>query len=169
MRLLFQRPALRLVLIALVVVTIQTTVCVEIRPFDVVIDLLVGFAVATGVCAGPEAGLLAGFIFGTSLDLLLTTPFGLSGLAYGLAAFLIGLLKSTITVGQVWWLTASLVFAGSAFGVGLYLVLGALVGQQGWIRPAMIAEIAVTAVVAAVLSPLTARTQRWAMRVGHDR
>lgn len=168
MRLLFQRPVLRLIVIALVVVTVQSTLLTDMRPFGVVVDLLVGFAVVTGVCAGPEAGILAGFVFGTAIDLLLTTPFGLSGLAYGLAAFLIGLLKSTITVGQVWWLTASLVFAGSALGVALYLVLGTLVGQEGWIRPAMITEIVVSAAVAALLSPLSVRMQRWAMRVERD-
>jgi rod shape-determining protein MreD len=168
MRLLFQRPILRLIVVALVVVTLQTTLFVQMRPFGVVIDLLVGVAVVTGVCAGPEAGIMAGFVFGAAIDLLLTTPFGLSGLAYGLAAFLIGLLKSTITMGQVWWLTASLVLAGSALGVGLYLVFGALTGQQGWIRPQMITEIVLSAGVAAVLSPITVRTQRWAMRVERD-
>lgn len=169
MRLLFQRPVIRLAVIGLVVLTVQTTLCVEMRPFGVVVDLMLGFAVVTGICAGAEAGVLAGFVFGTAVDLLLTTPFGLSALAYGLAAFVMGVIKSSITVGHVWWLTASLTLVGTALGVAIYIVGGTLVGERGWIRPAMITEILVTAGIAALISPLAVRTQRWALRVACDK
>lgn len=165
---LLRRPTLRLILIGILVVTIQTTFCVEMRPFGVIIDLLVGLAVATGLASTPEGGVLAGFVFGTMIDLLLTTPFGLSALAYGLVAFVMGLLKSAITVGQAWWLSMVLVAAGSAAGVAAYATLGTLVGETGWLGSRLVVQILVITVVNAALSPLTVRTQRWAMVVDRD-
>ena len=162
---LVQRPGFRLLIVGLVVLTIQTTLFVDLRPFGVIVDLLAGFSVATAVAAGPEAGVLAAFIFGLMIDLLLTTPFGLSALCYGLAAFLIGLLKGSITVNQGWWLSLMLVAIGTALAVGMYAVIGTLVGQHGWIRPKLITEVAVSAVVGGMLSPVSIRTQRWAMKV----
>ena len=162
---LVQRPFVRLVMVGLLVLTLQTTLLSDLRPFDVITDLLLGFSAAAGVIGGPERGALVGFFYGILFDLALVTPFGLSALTYSLVGFFVGLLKASITVGQAWWLTMLLVFFGSAVGVLLFAVLGTLIGEPGWIQPGLLRVALVVGVVNGLLGPLMLPIQRWTLRL----
>ena len=76
MRSLVHRPLVRLIMVGLVVLTIQTTLLAEIEPFGVVLNLVLGFVVAAGLVGGPESGALVGFVLGLMFDLVLVTPSG---------------------------------------------------------------------------------------------
>ena len=163
-----QRPFVRLVMVGLLVLTLQTTLLSDLRPFDVITDLLLGLSATAGVIGGPERGALVGFFYGILFDLALVTPFGLSALTYSLVGFFVGLVKTSITVGQAWWLTMLLVSFGSAVGVLLFAVLGTLVGEPGWIQPELIRVAIVVGAVNGLLAPLMVPVQRWTLRLKRD-
>jgi rod shape-determining protein MreD len=165
---LVQRPIVRLVMVGMVFLTLQTTLLAELRPFDVITDILLGLSAAAGVVGGAEKGALVGFLFGIMFDLALVTPFGLSALTYGLVGFFVGLAKTSITVGQAWWLTMLLVFAGSAAGVVLFAALGTIVGEQGWVERGLLRVAVVVGAVNGLLGPLMLPLQRWTLRLKRD-
>jgi rod shape-determining protein MreD len=162
-RAVIQRPTIRLIMVGLLLLTVQTTVLAELRPFGTAWDIMLGFSIVSGVIGGPEKGALAGFIFGILFDLVIAAPFGLSALIYGLVAFLVGSIKSSITQGQAWWLTMILVFLGSALGVVAYAGGGTLVGEIGWFRWQMLRDAAVIASLNALIGPYAAFVQRWSL------
>jgi len=165
---LFKRPVVRLFLVGLVLLTVQTTLLADVRPFGSSADIMLGASVAAGVVGGAEYGALAGFVFGVMFDLLLVTPFGLSPLAYGLAAFAFGALKGSITVGSAWWLTVVLVFAGSVSGIVLFAVAGAMIGQEGWVRWHLLSAALVVGGINALVGPPFSRVMKWALRLERE-
>jgi rod shape-determining protein MreD len=158
-----QRPTIRLIMVGLLLLTLQTTVFAEIRPLGSAVDIMLGFSIASGVIGGPEKGALAGFIFGIMFDLVVATPFGLSALVYGLVAFIVGYVKSSVTQGQAWWLSMILVFIGSVMGVVAYNGIGTLVGEVGWFRWTMVRDAAVVATANALIAPFSTIAQRWSL------
>ena len=165
---LVQRPAVRVVMVGLVLLTIQTTVLADLRPFGVNADIMLGAAVCAGLVAGPERGAMTGFVYGMMFDLLLVSPMGLSGFAYGMTAFAIGAAKSLITLTQAWWFTMAAVLVGSIGGIVLFAVSGALVGQQGWVRFHLIQQALVVGSLNAVIGPPLGRVMKWALRVERE-
>jgi len=61
----------RVVLIGLIVLSLQMTIATEIRPFGVVIQIVLAFAVAAGAASGPGEGAKVGFVLGLMYDLSL--------------------------------------------------------------------------------------------------
>jgi rod shape-determining protein MreD len=167
-RTLVQRPLVRLIMIGLIVLTIQTTLLTEIEPFGVIVDLVIGFVIAAGVAGGPEKGALAGFVLGLMFDLLLVTPFGLSALVFGLAGFAIGYVKISITVEQTWWMTCLFTFLGSAGAIVLYAVGGTLIGQEGWVRWNVLRSALVVGLVNGALAIPMAKVMRWTLRIERE-
>ncbi|MEZ5217086.1 MAG: hypothetical protein R2705_18240 [Ilumatobacteraceae bacterium] len=162
------RPLVRVLMVGLVLLTVQTTLLAGLRPFGISADIMLGAAVCAGVVAGAELGALAGFLLGLLFDLLLVSPLGLSAFSYGVAAFTVGAIKSAITVGQAWWLTAVLVFAGSAGGIVLFAVSGTLVGQEGWVQYRLLGQAVVVGGVNAVVAVPRSWLMKWAMRVERE-
>ncbi len=165
MRSLVHRPLVRLIMVGLVVLTIQTTLLAEIEPFGVVLNLVLGFVVAAGLVGGPESGAFTGFVLGLMFDLVLVTPFGLSALVYGLAGFAIGYIKISMTVEQTWWMTCLFTFAGSAAAVVLYAVGGTLIGQEGWVRWNMLWTALIVGLFNGALAIPMTRIMRWTLRI----
>jgi rod shape-determining protein MreD len=158
------RPVVRMVVVGIVVLAIQTTVLLEIKPFGVTLQLMLLLGAVSGVVAGPERGALAGFLFGVLLDLTLTTPLGVAALAGGLAGYVAGFAQS-VTVTPPWWLTASFVGIGSAVGELAFPVVQALVGKEGWIDGRLVVVVPVVAIANACLGPLLVPIARWWSKV----
>ena len=165
---LLQRPTTRLILIGLVLLTVQTTLLADIRPFGVNADVMLGASIAAGIVGGAERGALAGFIFGLMYDLLLITPFGLSPLAYGLAAFSMGALRGVITVGQAPWLSMLLVFAGSGAGIVAFAGVGTILGQRGWVQLHLVEVVAIVGGINALIAVPIGKVMKWALRVERE-
>lgn len=85
-----ESPATRTFLLGLVVLSFQTTLFNTLRPFGVVLQLMLLFSCASGVAAGSEAGAVTGFIFGLMYDMVLTAPMGLSAVVFGFAGYMAG-------------------------------------------------------------------------------
>ncbi|MDQ3896073.1 MAG: rod shape-determining protein MreD, partial [Actinomycetota bacterium] len=92
-------PRLRLPLMLVTALLIQTTVLSRMRFWGVMPDFMLLVAVAAGITAGPTRGPALGFTSGMLIDLFLPTPLGLSALvftlvAYGVAVANTGVLRS---------------------------------------------------------------------------
>ena len=79
--------AFRAGLVLLTAVVLQAAVVSRLDVFGAHADLLVLVPIAVALVDGPERGAMAGFVAGLAVDLLSTTPFGLTALAYSVVGF----------------------------------------------------------------------------------
>ena len=133
----------------------------QVRP-----DAMLLLTVVSALVAGPERGAVLGFAAGVLVDLTLQTPFGLSALVLCLVGFAVGQLQAAI-LRTSWWIPPVTAALGSALGVGLFIVIGALVGENHLLRPGP-ARLAIVAGLVAgmncVLAPAVSSLARWAFK-----
>lgn len=153
---------LRLPLAVLAVLTIQSAVLQDMRVRDVHPDAMLLLAIAAGIVGGSEAGALVGFAVGLVADLFVQTPLGLSALTFALVAFGVGALQASL-IRSSWWITPLTALVGSAAGVVLFVVIGAVLGQTHLVRNDVPVVVAVVAVMNAVLALPVVRLAGWAM------
>jgi rod shape-determining protein MreD len=158
---------LRISLVLLTVLGVQTSFLSEVRPFGGVVDIVAVLAAVTGLIAGPRRGARAGFMFGIGFDLLIATPFGIKGLAYGLAAFAVGLLPDE-PITNVRFLVPMIAAGGAALAVLAEGIVAAIFGRGEAFSRDLFAAMIVSAAVGALLGPVAKRAVRWAM-MGADR
>ena len=70
---------------------------------------------------------------GLAMDLFLTTPLGLSAMAYAITGYAVGVFQAGI-VRTTPWLAPILGGVGGLFGGLVFITVGALVGQRGSCR-----------------------------------
>lgn len=159
--------AVRLSLVLVVLLTVQTTWMADLRPFGSPGDLLLLLAIAGGMAAGPVRGATVGFVAGLAMDLVLLTPFGLSALAYLAVGYAVGTVHDGV-LRSAPWIPVVVTLVASAAGVVFYVILGQLVGQQFRI-PELPTVIAVTSVVNAALAFPALSVLRWVEKAAPDR
>jgi len=147
-------------IVLLSALVLQSAVFAQLDLFGAHADLIILVPIAAGISFGPERGSMAGFVAGIAVDLLVTTPFGLTALAYcmvgyGVGAFQTGVLRASS------WLPVVAALAGAAFGVGFWALAATVVGQEGLLNGHLLRIIGVVAVVAAVLVLPAVRLARW--------
>jgi len=161
---LVQGPLPRLVLVGVMLVALQQTLFVELRPAAVTIQVVLALAAAAGAAAGPQKGALAGFVLGMMYDLRAGTPLGSSSLSMGLAGFVAGYSWS-ITVDPQWWLAMIFTGIGAAVGETMVPVVRSFIGEENHFTPRLFTVIPIVTVAAMILSPLFVPLGRWCMRV----
>lgn len=161
----YHSSVIRLIPIGLILIGFQETLFVEMRPFGVVVQLLLAFAVACGVAAGSDRGALAGFVLGIMYDLTIDRPVGSSAISFGLGAVVGGWIH-LIRVEKRWWLNAIFVTLGAAVGEVLVPVVKLMLGDGNLVTPALWRIVPVVAIAAGMMSPLLMPIARWAMRLG---
>lgn len=149
-----------LVVLALVV---QATVVAPITVLGARGDLMLLLAIAAGFEGGPERGAWVGFAAGLTLDLMLSTPAGLSAATFALIAALVGTFHNSMirTSRSVPVITAAM---ASAIAVIVYWAAASMLGEgviHGTTLPAI---VLVVAVANGALSPIAMRAMRWALR-----
>ena len=154
---------IRLILVVITLLVLQTTVFPHLRVFDAVPDLLLVAAVAMAYESGPLSGALFGFAGGLSIDLFLTTPLGLSALAYALTAYGVGvfqggMIRESRTIAPV------LGGVGGIVGSILFVVIGGIAGRGELFALHNIQVIVVAAVYDAVVAYAVFPLVRWAAR-----
>ena len=154
----------RLVLVVITLVVLQTTVFTHLRIFGAVPDLCLVATIAIAYEEGPQTGALFGFLSGLVLDLFLASPAGLSALAnvctgYGVGVFKGGLLRESrllpVILGGV----------GGLVGGTIFVVVGGIAGQSGYLTLTSVRIVLVAAIYDAVVAPLVFPFVRWA---NHD-
>ncbi len=153
----------RLVLVASVVLGLQTTLFNDLRPFGVMAQVMVLFAACAGVIYGAEIGAVAGLIVGLMYDCVLTTPLGLASLVLGATALVAGAFPYFVRESS-WWNKAIAVAVASAFGEILFPVAQALVGLGGWVQWRVIGVALIVALLNLFLAPLLMPVVRWTLK-----
>lgn len=125
-------------------------------------DVLLLIAVGAGIAAGPERGAVVGFVAGVVADLFLHTPLGLSALAFSLVGFAVGTLQSSV-IRSAWWIPPATAWLGSAAGILLYALLGALIGRPEFLEPRVLVVAAGVGAANAVLAPALVPVMAWAL------
>lgn len=161
---LVQGPLPRLAVVGVMLVALQQTLFVDLRPAAVTIQIVLALAAAAGAAAGPQKGALAGFVLGMLYDLRAGTPLGSSSLSMGIGGFVAGYALS-ITVDPQWWLAMIFTGIGAAVGETMVPVVRSFIGEEGHFTPRLFTVIPVVTVAAMILSPLFVPLGRWCMRV----
>jgi rod shape-determining protein MreD len=126
-------------------------------------DLLILVPITAALTVGPERGAIAGFVAGLAVDLLVTTPFGLTALTYslvgyGVGAFQAGVLRATS------WLPLVSAAVGAAVGTAFYALAATVVGEEGLLTADLGRVVAAVSLVALVLVLPALRLARWVER-----
>ncbi len=157
-----ESPVTRTLLLGLVVLSFQTTLFNTLRPFDVVLQVMLLFACVSGVAAGSESGAVAGFIFGLMYDMVLTAPLGLSAVVFGFAGYMAGGVNAFVHEAR-WWVKIIAVALSSFVAVLLYPAASLVVGVDGLLG-SRIVTIAVTCSAFNALCAVPAvRIAKWAL------
>ena len=107
---------LRLALVVITAVVLQTTLFTHLRIDGVVPDVGLVCVLAVAYEDGPDMGAWFGFVMGLSIDLFLTTPLGLSALSFALTGYAVGVFQSGMVRTTPAWPRSSGSSAASSAG-----------------------------------------------------
>jgi len=151
----------RLVAVVAGLLVLQMAVVSRVELFGVSGNVLVVVPIVVGFLAGPERGAAAGFLAGLGVDLLVSTPLGLTALVWSLAGYGCGLATTALVrPGRATLLVlAALGAAGATAGFAL---VGAIFGQEQLIEWRLVRICLVTAIVAVAVALPLLPVLRWA-------
>ncbi|MFM8483940.1 MAG: rod shape-determining protein MreD [Actinomycetota bacterium] len=161
---LLNRPIVRLILIGVLALPVQTTLFADVKFFGVAAQVMLCLAVAAGVTGGSESGAVAGFIFGLLFDLVLSSPLGMLSLLYGLAGFIAGYAHSR-TMASPRWLNALVVGGVSSVATLTQPVLANWVGVEGWISTGLVKVVLIVGGLNALFSVIAVPVVRWGLAI----
>lgn len=161
------KARIRVGLLLLVTVLVQTTLASDMRVADVAPDLVVLAVICAGLTGGTEAGAWVGFWAGLLYDMFLTTtPVGLSALTYCLIGAGIGALRASVLQERRSLLPLA-AFVGTAATVLVFVGAGDVLGQtqlvgggRSWLIRVMMVESLWNAVLALPAGYVYARVAR---------
>ena len=157
-------PALRILPIGLLALSLQRLVFAEHPVHDVKLQFVLAVVVAAGAVGGPDRGAVVGFVLGLLYDLNGTTPLGMVALAYGLAGMTAGYVHTLVAEAQ-WWIASFFALIGAAVGELSVPFLGEVIGDGGWITSRLLVQIPIVAVSCGVLCPALMPVCRWMVGV----
>ena len=116
-------------LVLLTAVLLQTTFFARyVTLFGITPDLILVVVISFSILEGPTVGATTGFGGGLLRDLLVAAPKGLTGLAYLIVGYAIGIGRPYVQSTSV-LVPVIGVFVGSLAGSALYVILTALLGE----------------------------------------
>lgn len=154
----------RLVLVVVTLVVLETTVFTHLRVFSAAPMLCLVATSAMAFEEGPQSGAAFGFASGLFLDLFLASPLGLSALAGAVAGYVLGVfqggfVRDTRTIAPILGLASTLL------GGAIFLVVGGIVGEAGYLTLTSGRIVIVSALYGALVSFLVFPFVHWA---NHD-
>ena len=161
------KARLRIGVLLLLVVLVQTTLAPDMQVAQVTPDLMVLVVICAGLTGGTESGAWVGFWAGLLYDQFLTaTPVGLSALTYCLIGAGIGALRASVLQERRSLLPLA-ALVGTAAAVLLFVGAGDVLGQtqlvgggRSWLVRVMIVESLWNAVLALPAGYIYARVAR---------
>lgn len=153
----------RLLLVSLVLLGLQTTLLNDIRPFSVMLPLMLLFAVAAGTLYGSEVGAIAGLIIGMMYDCVLSTPLGLASLVFGATAFVAGIMPYFVRE-PAWWTRVVTIGVVGALGEMAFPIAQSMVGFSGQLQPHVVVVVGFVAVVGMIGALLLLPICRWTLK-----
>jgi len=154
---------IRLALVVLSLVVLQTTVFTHLRVLDAVPDLCLVGTIAMAYEEGPIPGALFGFASGLATDLFLSTPVGLSALAFALTGYGVGLFQSGL-IRESKGIALFLGGVGSLVGNLIFLIVGGLAGHEELFALHNIQVLIVASLYDALMAAAVFPFVRWAAK-----
>ena len=152
---------LRYFLVILSLVVLQTALFPELRVFGAGPDLLLVATIAVAYERGPEAGAVFGFVGGLAIDCFLSSPLGVSALAFSLVGYGVGLFQSGL-LRTSRWIAPILGGVGGLIGGALWVVIAAVAGQDELISGYSARVVVLAAIYDALLAVLIFPFVHWA-------
>jgi rod shape-determining protein MreD len=158
---------LRLALVIISAVVLQTTLFTHLRIDGVAPDVGLVATLAVAYEEGPETGAWFGFVMGLAIDCFLTTPLGLSALSFALTGYAVGVFQSGM-VRATPRIAPIVGFFGGLFGGLVFITVGALVGQSGFLSFTSLKTVVIAAVYDALIAvPIFPVVRRAARQPDH--
>jgi len=151
---------LRALTVLVLALVLQSAVVVELHVLGVHGELLLLIPLAAGLTIGPDRGAVAGFIGGLAVDLLVTSPFGLTALTYSLVGYGVGAFQAGVLRSSR-WLPIVAAVGGTALGIVFYALAATVVGEEGLLRGELARIVLVASVVNGALIHPALRVARW--------
>jgi rod shape-determining protein MreD len=152
---------LRLGLVVVATVVLQTTLFPDLRFFGAAPDLGLVAAIAVAYRKGPETGAVYGFVNGLAIDLFLQTPLGLSALTFAVVAYGVGIVQTGLSRASRWVGPLFGGVGGLAGGL-MFVGLAAVVGEDQVIALRSLHVVALAAAYDALLASPVFAVARWA-------
>jgi rod shape-determining protein MreD len=145
-----------------IALVVQESIMVDIHIDGAHPDVMFLIAVAAGYVAGAGRGPVIAFVAGIGADLFAPTTFGMSALVFALLAYCVAVATFSFvrSSAALQVLTGAV---GTAAGLSLYAMLGALLGFPKMIQLQLVPAIAVAVPAAAILAVPAIRSMQWAM------
>ena len=157
---------LRYFLVIVSLVVLQTALFPELRVFGAGPDLLLVATIAVGYERGPEAGAVFGCVGGLAIDCFLSSPLGVSALAFSLVGYGVGLFQSGL-LRTSRWIAPILGGVGGLIGGALWVAIAAVAGQDELVSGHTARIVVLAAIYDAVLAVLIFPFVHWAIG-NHD-
>lgn len=140
-------------LVLLTAVLLQTTFFARyVTLFGITPDLVLVVVISLAILEGPTVGATSGFGGGLLRDLLVAAPKGLTGLAYLIVGYVVGIVRPYVQSTSV-VVPVLGIFAGSLVGTALYVVLTVLLGEPVYSIVRVAQVVLLTAVYNTLLVP----------------
>jgi rod shape-determining protein MreD len=152
---------IRYFLLIVSLVVAQTALVPSLRLLDAGPDLLLVAAIAVAYERGAETGAVFGFVSGLAIDCFLSSPLGVSALAFSLVGYAVGVFQSGL-VRSSRWMAPVLGGVGGLVGGALWVAIAALAGQEQLFEAQTMRILAVAAAYDAVIAFAIFRFARWA-------
>ena len=143
------------------VLLLQSSLLTQMKLGVVRPDAMVLLPITAGLLGGSERGAVVGFFAGLLTDLFLQTPMGLSALTYSIVGFGVGAMHTGV-LRAAWWIGPLIAMTASGISVGLFVLIGAVVGVAHLIRPDLAWIVVGVAIINAPLSIAVNRLMTWA-------
>jgi rod shape-determining protein MreD len=153
----------RLVLVSLLVLSLQTTLFSEVRPFGYAIQILAIFVACAGATHDVYTGAVAGLVSGFMYDAILATPLGISALVLGVVGAAASVMLQPFR-DPTWWLRLLVVGVAAALGEVVTPLLKAVVGLDGWLEWRVLGAMFVTFGAACLFAAPMITLARWTLR-----
>lgn len=154
----------RLVLLVVTLVVLQTSVFPHLRVFGAIPDLCLVATVAIAFEEGPQTGAIFGFVSGLVVDLFLASPLGLSALANSVTGYAVGVFQSGF-VRESRTMPMVLGSIGGLIGGTIFAIVGGIAGQAGYLSLTSVRVIIVAAIYDSIVALAVFPFVRWA---SHD-
>lgn len=152
----------RLFLLGLVLLGLQTTLLNDMRPFGVCLQVMLLMSASAGLAKGSEMGAIVGFMMGFMYDMVLTTPLGLSAVVFAAVGYVSGFANSFVHE-STWWTRMLLGSVASMLGMFFMPIALSVVGIEGAFTSHVVIVMVVVGVSNALLSEMGVRACGWAM------
>jgi len=154
---------IKLAFVVLGCVVLQTTLFTHLRIDDVAPDLGLVAVLAVAYEDGADSGAIFGFVMGLAIDLFLTTPLGLSAMSFAITGYAVGAFQSGM-VRTTPWLPPILGGIGGLLGGLVFITVGAIVGQPGFLSSESLKAVLIAGLYDALIAPLVFPVVRRAAR-----